>query len=693
TDHTFNAPTTDMLQSTLGPQGQTGLSQAAHRPRQYRASLLAKRTYSFNNICISHIPALSCGMRWLAPKGPDSAVRQAAATSGAAVIGLTSSNKVSVQTCDALIVGAGPGGLGTALLLAQRQGWERVIILEKRPSIGMEESDKAYVYNIDWRGLSLVDAVGLTSAVEAVSIPRNFKPTTDIMPDGAVKEYRLPSLRDKMLPSVWLSRRAFLEILYSGLAEAEQTGRVQLLNNTEVTNIQLEELGGGAPIVVCACDTATGQEMRFAPRLLVGADGMNSDVRRALTEWAPKAGLPDDHFSPVVLDSPSSGLCFKSMPLPSHPTFRKMKTQPKSRSSPFPILSGIFGRPGDSEGAGDGLDAATHVPIDTTRVNYVYGVKAPPNRWMRLTIFPVGPATTPTATVAMPAGHVIWSLTSGPQLGAFLQESFPQLDIPSLFTEQQLDTIAASRGGAFPRPRFLRHFIAVLPPARDSTEAGLSTGADLPNGREGLNDANNRQIINGISISASAAAKAAPTGPAEVAPSAPAANPSITRGCGVALLGDAVHCFPPDLGQGVNSAAMDALALAKALDEASGDVARALPLYEARQAPEAAAIADIMRVGAPYQYRQSKIGTLLWMANFLLRMRLSQLAPLVFSSQVAIILAQTTLSYTEIWKRGLETTRRIWALAGAMVVMVATFLLNFAKASVSTGAMTAAAGV
>ena len=42
---------------------------------------------------------------------------------------------------------------------------------------------------------------------------------------------------------------------------------------------------------------------------------------------------------------------------------------------------------------------------------------------------------------------------------------------------------------------------------------------------------------------------------------------------------------------------------AQALDEAGGDLPRALELYEARRAPEAAALVELMTFGGPFQVR------------------------------------------------------------------------------------------
>lgn len=37
------------------------------------------------------------------------------------------------HSCDVLIVGAGPAGLGAALLLAQREQWGNIVVLERQP--------------------------------------------------------------------------------------------------------------------------------------------------------------------------------------------------------------------------------------------------------------------------------------------------------------------------------------------------------------------------------------------------------------------------------------------------------------------------------------------------------------------------------------------------------------------------------
>ena len=131
---------------------------------------------------------------------------------------------------------------------------------------------------------------------------------------------------------------------------------------------------------------------------------------------------------------------------------------------------------------------------------------------------------------------------------------------------------------------------------------------------------------------------------------------------GVCLVGDANHCFPPDIGQGVNSALCDVMHLSKALDDAQVDpgaavstatfLRGALSAYGNACAPEAEAVARIAQVGFPYQYpitRESnplqKIG---WFANFFLRtFVLSRLAPNLFAPAVIVLVQRAHLSYKE----------------------------------------------
>ena len=114
-----------------------------------------------------------------------------------------------------------------------------------------------------------------------------------------------------------------------------------------------------------------------------------------------------------------------------------------------------------------------------------------------------------------------------------------------------------------------------------------------------------------------------------------------------ALAGDAMHFFPPDLGQGVNSGLEDVYALGRAVDrydeatlmrdqtgecltdtvgaDTVGAFAQALREYESERTAEAGAIAKIMTYGYPYQYNQAPLKGRLYVLNFALRLGLNKL--------------------------------------------------------------------
>ena len=158
---------------------------------------------------------------------------------------------------------------------------------------------------------------------------------------------------------------------------------------------------------------------------------------------------------------------------------------------------------------------------------------------------------------------------------------------------------------------------------------------------------------------------------------------------GVALLGDAAHAFPPDLGQGVNSALEDAHVLAGCVAEAlreegdipdgatqSGRLLAAIGRYQRERGPAAEALARIARIGFPYQYGQGPgWRQALFTLGFGCRLALSKLSSVIFAPPAAFqILAGEP--YVRIWRRCERTTRLLQALG--LLAMVGVALRRFA---------------
>jgi 2-polyprenyl-6-methoxyphenol hydroxylase-like FAD-dependent oxidoreductase len=123
-----------------------------------------------------------------------------------------------------------------------------------------------------------------------------------------------------------------------------------------------------------------------------------------------------------------------------------------------------------------------------------------------------------------------------------------------LMLPQVMARFAASRGGTFPAPQYTTHLSWT--PDQASMDTKQRQQGAKPN-------------------------KPEPMG----------------SGTSVVLVGDAAHSFPPDLGQGVNSALEDVVVLGGALEAAGDDPAAAANLYQERRLQDASALARLMQVG------------------------------------------------------------------------------------------------
>jgi len=487
---------------------------------------------------------------------------------------------------DAVVVGGGPSGLASARVLADR-GFD-VTVLERRSEPSPYEPQRAYLYLIDGRGQQFTDMAGIT---HELSLPENSVPSTNYtvtrcMPEGERVEAVPPILDPAMKrPSYWIPRAAFLSLLHRSLPSSVTT-----LFGSEVSDIRRTESGG---VEVSAKD-ADGNELRLRPSLLVGADGLSSLVRERCASWSDDAA----DFTPVVLPSPSSGLCYKMIRLP--PSFRLDKADALITAEPRKAYS---------------IRPAKSAPLGPTRLG----------------LLPVADPSFPrTANVILPPEHPVWGLESAEAVREWLGATFPTLPVDAVVDAEEAAAFVDGRPGVFPSPCYSPQQQLMLAEA------------------------------------------------------------------GVVLVGDAIHAFPPDIGQGVNSALSDVMLLARALDaaktapsaaasaseeladgsEARALLARALPSYGAACAPEAEAVARIAQIGFPYQYpltrEKNPWQKPLWFANFFLRtFVLAKLLPFAFSPAAIVLVQRPHLSYQAVWQLARATTRRLQAVAAAGVLCMA----------------------
>ncbi|RUR78777.1 FAD-dependent oxidoreductase [Chlorogloeopsis fritschii PCC 9212] len=489
-------------------------------------------------------------------------------------------SETNYSQCNVLIVGGGPAGLATALMLAKR-GWKNITVLEKRPTAGYYEPDKSFSYQIDGRGQKFTDYLELTHQLSTISVPSTEFYLTTIKPDGSRKTFKLPIVDPKRKTAYWLPRRAFLLLLYQEI-ERDWQDSITVLFNTSCLQINKIAINNAEEKLEIVVKGENGNIVKFAPNLLVGCDGLNSIVRHTLKEW-DKSG--SDKFEMKLFPSPSSGLKYKVLSLPPNlPLDRKGEEHAVSTMA-YAIRGAFKGR----------------------------------TRSVSLGLLPLkNPDEPRTANIITYPDHEIWELKNSEELYNFLEPAFPQLPIRQIVSPQEADRFAKSEGGSFPIPQYCSglHFLLK-------------------------------------------------------------ANQSCATG--IVLLGDAIHCFPPDIGQGVNSALEDVCVLNEALSRSNDDISLALPLYESLRLPDVKALVRLAQTAFPWQYNQDPLRRNLWSVNFFLRLLLSRLLPFIFSSPAFLLIQNQQLSYQQIWAMVQRTTQILYLLGLIFIVGYLAVVLKVAE--------------
>ena len=239
------------------------------------------------------------------------------------------------------------------------------------------------------------------------------------------------------------------------------------------------------------------------------------------------------------------------------------------------------------------------------------------NQAISLGLLPVkNPDIPRTANIITSPDHQIWQLKTPEAVESFFQEAFPQLPLAKIITPKEIARFVASDGGAFPIAQYCSRLYQIW------------------------------------------------------------GQPQDNQGTAVILLGDAVHCFPPDIGQGVNSALEDVYLLHEILGETNDNFAEALLRYQNLRQPDIKALIRLVQFSYPWQYNQDPFQKRLWSINFFLRFLLSRVFPFLFNPHSFLLIQNHELSYSEILNKSNKTTQYIFILLG-IVILTLIVILSF----------------
>ena len=469
-----------------------------------------------------------------------------------------------------VIIGGGPAGLGTALMLAKR-GWKDITVLEKRPSADYYEPDKSFSYQIDGRGQKLTDLLEITTKLANLSVPSTDFYFTLIQKNGQRKTNKLPIADSERKTAYWLPRASFVNLLYQEIRQNWQDS-IQVFFQTKCVEIKHET----EQLEVIA-QSQDQQKLSFTPTLVVGCDGLNSIVRQTLHKMEGQS----KYFEMQQFPSASSGLRYKVLTLPPQ----------------FPLS--------EQEG-------------DLTQCTMAYGIRSTfkgRKKAISLGLLPLkNPHQPRTANIITYPDHQIWQLETKEEVEHFLKQAFPQVPLEKMISPEEIARFAASKGGTFPQPQYCEKL----------------------------------QQIWG--------------------------QPQENQGTGVILLGDAVHCFPPDIGQGVNSALEDIYLFYETLAETKDNLSQALPRYESLRQPDIRALIRLVQISYPWQYNQNPFQKRLWSINFFVRFLLSRLFPFLFNPHSFLLIQNHELSYSEILAKSNRTTQ-VLSILGCLIILSLLFYL------------------
>ncbi|KAL7441990.1 hypothetical protein ACHAXM_008194 [Skeletonema potamos] len=515
----------------------------------------------------------------------------------------------------AVVVGCGPVGVAASLILASKHNFD-VTLLESSPESSSQskyDPTKAFLYNVNGRGQTLTKMFPTMhqKLVERSVASKGFA-ATKIIIVPADPTTPIPKSKSNIQGTTKEEETNANKSMPSG----EKVANVGYwIPRHEMVQLMVEEIDEhnrrGLGGKITLC---TGQEC-----VSVLPSEKDGDITITAKEIVSSGQTTKKYTANLVVaaDGMNSKVreCLANA---SHGTWsskcvNSSKFIPKKYTSPASFLRiKVLQLPPQFEIP----DADGNPPLKTFSedIYAIRSVNTGPRTYLSLGLLPMkdNDAVRPTNIITRP-DHGVWKINDGKSMREYFQKAFPRLNFEEggLISNEEWDRFAKAEGTRFPPCQYSQG-MAVW------DESGSS---------------------------------------------------------GVVLVGDSIHAFSPDIGQGVNAGLMDVVCLDRALSGLDPETGKEtdttekskpttlganLERYQKQHAPEVAALIRLARFGAPYQYNQphraDRVLKKLWTTNVVMRLLLNKLSFGLIQPPCIILSQNKDLTFRQVMSRADRST-------------------------------------
>jgi kynurenine 3-monooxygenase len=542
----------------------------------------------------------------------------------------------SLANPQAIVVGAGPVGMAASLILATRHGYD-VTLLESSPESSSQakyDPTKAFLYNVNARGQTLTKMFpSMHDKLVARGVEsRGFSDATfTIVPAD---------------PNVPIPQKQKMDKSFELKEDDDKENKKQLQSVTK--SEKAASPGYWIPrhemvTLMAECiqehndnlGTNKGGKISF----LTGRECLDVSPGTSCVNVKIRTGARDNITLQANLVIGADGMNSKVRECLSHSadgTWNASSPKPKLFQLQKYVSPASFLRIKVLQlPPRFEIPDANNNPALVTNSENIYAIRSihkGPRNYLSLGLLPMKNNNAIRPTnIVTRPDHEVWTLKDGKSIKSWFEEAFPRMKFDGMISDEEWERFAKAEGTRFP---YCQH------------SKGMAVWDESGNN-------------------------------------------------GVALVGDAIHAFPPDIGQGVNAGLMDVVCLDRALsglDTVCGKpiseskqlytLADNLARYQRQHAPEIAALIRLARFGAPYQYRQphraDKFFRTLWTMNVALRLILNKITFKLIQPSCIILSQRPELTFRQVMRRADLTTLSLKAVVLGVIGVKCRVCFGFA---------------